>query len=251
MYAVKKTVKNLRLPLHTVDIYQLKENWTHLSAVDVSSMMNVQLKILIGQDNCQLIIPREVIEGPPNAPVLSRSLLGWSVHRNVGALKNRMNDNIMLHTWECKCDDKLHNLVKQSFKTESFRVLPPVKKLLSHEEERARKIMENTTKGVDDRWETGLLWRHDDPNLPLSYVMTKQRLYTIEKQMRKDEALIPCTKKKLRSSEISSNPKTWYIPHFPVYNVNKPRKIRLVFDAAARSGGSSLNNMLLPGPDML
>ena len=206
--------------MHTVDIKSLKENWTHLNAVDVFSMMNVQLKILIGKDNCQLIIPREVIEGPPNAPVLSRSLLGWSVHLNVGALKNRMDDNIMLHTWECKCDDELHNLVKQSFKTESFGVLPPVKKLLSHEDKRAQKIMENTTKRVDDRWETGLLWRHDDPNLPPSYMMAKQRLYTIEKQMRKDEVFSSLYKEKIKEyvqkryavklnkEEISSNPKT-------------------------------------------
>ena len=57
--------------------------------------------------------------------------------------------------------------------------------------------------------------------------------------------------RKLRKGEIQSNPENWYIPHFPVYNVNKPGKIRMVFDAAAQSSGISLNCALIPDPDLL
>lgn len=60
--------------------------------------------------------------------------------------------------------------------------------------------------------------------------------------------------RKLSQTEaMTKSSKTYYIPHwhFSVIHVNKqPQKPRLVFDAAAKIRGESLNSNLLPGPDM-
>ena len=48
-----------------------------------------------------------------------------------------------------------------------------------------------------------------------------------------------------------TRPRTYYLPHQPVFNVNKPDKIRVVNDSAAKFQGTSLNSSLVTGPDLL
>ncbi|KMQ88689.1 hypothetical protein RF55_11779 [Lasius niger] len=45
---------------------------------------------------------------------------------------------------------------------------------------------------------------------------------------------------------------TFYMPHHAVFKATEPSKIRVVFNASFRtSTGTSLNDMLLPGPKLL
>jgi hypothetical protein len=47
------------------------------------------------------------------------------------------------------------------------------------------------------------------------------------------------------------HPRTWYLPVFAVANHHKPNKVRIVYDAAAKTNGVCLNDFLMKGPDLL
>ena len=49
----------------------------------------------------------------------------------------------------------------------------------------------------------------------------------------------------------TTTPKTWYLPHHPVFHPAKPNKVRIVFDAAAKCQGTLLNDNLVQGPTLM
>ena len=49
---------------------------------------------------------------------------------------------------------------------------------------------------------------------------------------------------------LTTTPKTWYLPHHPVFHPAKPNKVRIVFDTAAKCQGTSLNDNLVQGPHL-
>ena len=206
-------------------------------------------------------------EGPTCSPIASRTTLGWVVHGNSGLSKSRV-DEFTFHAWNSGADDALHKLVKDSFTLESFGTRPLITKQQSKEDLRAAGLLEKTTRRKDDRWETGLLWRDDNFELPTaeSRSSAMRRLHGVERKLAKDDQLAELYSQKIseymekgycrklsEAEAATTTPRTWYLPHFAVTNPNKPgnSKIRLVFDAAAKSGGVSLNDVLLPGPDLL
>ncbi|XP_052759175.1 uncharacterized protein LOC128202521 [Galleria mellonella] len=220
-----------------------------------------KIELLIGQDNIELIITRQIIQGHKNGPIISKTDLGYVVHGNIG-LRSIANDRTILHL--CSCDE-LHDLVKRSFSTESFGVKQTGDFPRSREDQLALKIMEQTTKLLPQgRWETGLLWRSDDVQLPNSYPQAKSRLIGIQRKFRRYPELAVKYEEKIQENvdkgyiskltpeeaSIQTN-KTWYLPHFAVFNPNKPNKLRIVLDCAAKSDGKSLNDFLLSGPDFL
>lgn len=127
---------------------------------------------------------------------------------------------------------------------------------------RAIRIMNETMKRVGNRIETRLPWKEDSIAFPDSKSNALKRLKFIENKMDKNPEYTDayCRKlndllergyvRKLSQEEVSAIPnnQTWYLPHFGVVNPNK--KLRIVFDAAAKSNECCLNNYLSTGPDL-
>ncbi|XP_055915434.1 uncharacterized protein LOC129948452 [Eupeodes corollae] len=248
---------NLSLPMQSLSENDLHRDSRWFDRLPVYPYNDITPKILIGLDHCQLGLPSETIQLRDGGPYAAHTELGWVVFCPASTSSSLPKSCLLMIK---PSEDTLHKLVADYFETESFGVRPaPV--LESQDDSRARRILKSTTVKVEGRFQTGLLWKRDDIELPDSYNMAKKRLIGIERKMKKDDTFAAAyndiissyiTKgyaRKLQPADAANiGPRTWYLPHFAVVNPNKPGKIRLVFDAAAPVAGISLNSCLLKGP---
>ena len=58
-------------------------------------------------------------------------------------------------------------------------------------------------------------------------------------------------KKDNKKETINTSDKTWHLLHHPVFHLQKPGKVRVVFDATAKYKDKTLNKELFTGPDLL
>lgn len=254
-----RTVSSLDLPeqsLHTIDL----ENCRQLNDLPLHTYNAVKAQILIGIDNANLGVPLDVRESTENSLIAVRCRLGWSVYGRHGV--NDSSVQKVMHLCPCNKYDTMDNELKNYFSLETVGV--KAASPISAEDERANKIMTSTTKYLagEKRWQTGLLWKYNNIELPDSLAMARRRLFCLESKMTRDpqlkEFLIGKMRdyenkgyiKKLEKREVTSGGKSWYIPFFTVFNKNK-NKVRLVWDAAAVVNDISLNSVLLKGPDLL
>ncbi|CAG7667006.1 unnamed protein product, partial [Allacma fusca] len=249
-----RTSTSTSFPMFDVNVEELKEKYSHLADVPFAPLKSRPL-LLIGHDNIQLALSRKYRLGGWSDPIASKTLLGWVIHGDIPVSSNRVNEHILFH--ECCGDDELNRLVKESFSTESFGVQIPKTPLKSQDYKRALMLLESTTVKVGERFQTGLLWRQDNMVLPESRSTALRRLHCLERKMDRDPEFADQYIAKMEDfinkgyAVMVSSPRKWYIPHFPHVNPKKPGKIRLIFDAAAKCEGVSLNSCLLTGPDLL
>lgn len=99
------------------------------------------------------------------------------------------------------------------------------------------KIIETTMSKVDDHYQMGLLWKMDNPSLPFNRAAAEVRLQHLKKRFSRDPNLESNYRavintyvdkgyaRKLTPEETARKSRiTWYLPHHPVFNVNKPNK---------------------------
>ena len=140
-------------------------------------------------------------------------------------------------------DEELNETVKTWWRTENFGCRYDNDTERSVEEDRVMKFLDESTHKADDRYEVPLIWRDDTVELPDNFALLWK---TIDMDMEKGY-IKTLTKEEATAPAMS----IWYLPHHPVLNPKKPEKVCRVCDAATKFQGSSLNNQLLSGPDLL
>ncbi|XP_072937318.1 uncharacterized protein [Epargyreus clarus] len=260
-----RTIKNMKIRQQSIPIALL--NYEHLRDLPREQVCYNASRpgLLVGADHWECIVSQELRTGEPHQPAASRTQLGWVIH---GTMPRHIitNQDSVLHVYTTeRGEDKqdmrsLHDMVEHHFSIEALGVAH--KPRVSDENKRAVTLVEQSIKKIEKGYEVGLPWKEDGVKLPQSYDAAFRRLLKIEQKMDADpnfkqeytkqvENMIekgyaePCDGSE-RSSSVC-----WYLPHFAVQNPNKPGKQRLVFDAAAKNRGVSLNDHLLEGPDLL
>ncbi|XP_065088896.1 uncharacterized protein LOC135710301, partial [Ochlerotatus camptorhynchus] len=256
------TVKSLQLPAQSIVMDDLCQHYHHLVGLPMDSYKNVRPRILIGMDNVHLARLVDCKEGGDDQPVAAKTPLGWLIYGPC-SIGERMEGRIEHNFHICECE-ALHFAVKDYFSFDSIGIQAPSRPLLSKADERALDILQSNTKLKGHRYETSLLWKFDDVQLPDSQPMALKRFQCLEKRMLREPELAIAMQAKIRDyvekgyirelteEELkASQLRVWYLPIFPVVNVNKPGKLRIVWDAAAMARGTSLNSFLLKGPDQV
>ena len=122
-------------------------------------------------------------------------------------------------------------------------------------------ILKSRTQNNGVRYQSGLLWKMDEPKLPNNFFVVQRRFSTSNQNLPKTKAWLVSkrawstrmsnsnTLVSWREKVIDEGPpgRTWYNPHHPVFNPNKPGKCRVVFDLSAKCHGFCLNDVLLKG----
>lgn len=261
-----QTVKGISLPMQSLDISKLNHKYQAIRSLPIQKYDRAVPKILIGLNNIHVTFHSQQRLCSEEGPIAVHTKLGWLVYGTVKDTEGQsvVYNNVVrvLTVKEVDNWDYINNQMNEYFSTEGFGCIP--KKIVqSKNDERAEMILHATTKKTGSRYETGLLWRQDDIQLPDSKSTAVRRLQMVERRMHKDEEYARLYKdnmnhfiekgyaKKLSAEEASkTSSRTWYLPHFGVKNPAKPNKLRLVFDAASKVNNISLNDLLLTGPDL-
>ncbi|XP_013402058.1 uncharacterized protein LOC106167743 [Lingula anatina] len=237
VYVIENIPANL--PTKQVD------HFPHLKGIPLTKG-NIKVEILIGQDNAEALIPLEVRRGNKGEPFATRTILGWSLN---GPVNFTVNRKVTSHFITVQTEMDMSNSDITSEKTGPSAI-----------DEKVLLLWERECRLSNGHYELPIPWK-TDKKVPNNLVAAAPRLSSLKRSITNkgimpqyheemDKLLKKGYAEKVPDDEILTDNPTWYLPHHPVITDEKPGKLRVVFDCAAKFKGESLNDKVNQGPDL-
>ncbi|XP_041674289.1 uncharacterized protein LOC121530020 [Drosophila eugracilis] len=164
-------VSNLNLPMQSLrreDVKAAKAS----ARLPMKPYRNAVPRILIGLDHAHLGIPMQNRSFGAGGPYAAATKLGWVVFGPVRSqMSSPMQRSCLLAVPQY---DHLEKMVSDYFEIENFGV-KPAPPVAASGDARALGILNETTRRVGERYQTGLLWKDDKVSLPDSYNMALKK----------------------------------------------------------------------------
>ena len=259
-------------PLKDQAVQFAQQSYSHLADLELADHptedCDSEVDVLIGNDFYWSFFTGDMKRGE-SGPVAMKKSLGWVLSGPMPHAPGSGSDvnlvtchTLRLNTSGCdnlnisrKDEDPLVEQVKKFWELESIGVSP-------HEGTVHDKFLD-TIRWCDGRYEVSLPWKEQHALLPDNYALAVSRLASVLKRLRRNPELLAEYSRIIdeqSSQEIISDVdpnapvqvgRLHYLAHHPVVREDKQTtKVRIVYDASAKSSGPSLNDCLHAGPSL-
>ena len=216
--------------------------------------------ILIGSDQYWNFVTGNVARGE-EGPTAIHTKLGWVLSGPLqGTVQGEKHFSNLVVTHSLKCaaqpvnvNETLEQDLKKFWELESIGI-------------KSQSLYDEVTEAIafkNGRYEVSLPWKSPHPLLPDNFELCKKRLTNLLQHLRREpeklkkyDTVIREQQEKgiIEKVQESSNTEVGevhYLPHRAVVKEDRSTtKLRVVFDASARSSGPSLNDCLYVGPSL-
>ncbi|KAK3882373.1 hypothetical protein Pcinc_013239 [Petrolisthes cinctipes] len=231
------------------------QKWPHLQNLEIPQLEVDQVHLLIGQDCADLLLPMEIKKGRLGEPFAIRTSLGWAINGPIDPSKSAVRSSYFVHS--------ISGLEKDPSKLWELEGINSESPGMSQNDVKILEAWDRSETLMKGHYTLGIPFKAERPCLPDNRTMAEKRLHMLRKRLDKVEDLKERYVGEIHKlvdkdyAEVVPNEdvnradgKVWYFPHHPVHNPKKTDKTRVVFDCAAKFGGSSLNDHVCLGPDL-
>ena len=238
-------------------------HWNHLIKIadEIPPQLECEVGLLIGYNCSRALAPRQVILGGDSEPFAVRTDLGWSI---IGGSSPHHDSPSIINMCHRVAVKELPPVTP----AEAIRVLESDFKDTNNDGKTVSQddilflniLKEGIQKNIHGHYEMPLPFK-ERPYLPDNKKQAMVRLSHLKRKLVKDdkykEQYVNFMNEIIRKGEAEEvhdqgkEGEKWYIPHHGVHHSKKPDKLRVVFDCSAKYRGTSLNDHLLSGPDLL
>ena len=216
------------------------EKWTYLADIEVNQI-DKDVELLIGCDAPQILEPLELRRSRYGGPYATKAIFGWAINGPLGRSASLEHTTNFVEAVDAKLESQFKNFCDLEFNGTDYYN----RRALSKDDQRALELMKGSVKLKHSHYEVALPWKRNPPNLPNNRVLAGRRLNFLKKRLDKDPKLLKnysdyindILKKgyarKVPEPKINQkHGKVWYLPHHPVFHLQKPDKTRVVFDCS-------------------